>query len=458
MQAIALLPLVAGMIWLAMRSYREAFLDIYLFSLLLLPAWCRYAIPGLPDPTFCEAAVLPVAGAFLLRHRRGWPFSIMDLLVCSMSGLICWSEYTNAGFADAQNLMFDMLASGVFPYMLGKGILDSQPARIRFMRRYVGYLAVVVVFFFYEFRFWFNPYRKMFDPFFPGQGWITTERFGLARCAGPFSHALLAGAIFLIGLFLQLWLHRNGSWEPFFKRLRHPMFTKARVMTGFVSVGLLMTLARGPQLGACMAAVFVWIGAGKKPKMRLLTAAAALVVIGVPMAVEAYSYASVGRAHALTDSQETAAYRKELLDHYMDVALQHAALGWGRNGWPKDPGMPSIDNYYLLLALMHGVIVAGLFIVILVSLVVRLIRDGMRNQRARGAAPSLSFTLAGIFAGLLFTWFTVYLGESAMPIFFLLIGFTERYLNSGGDRQLAVATPADKITAAPAPRFAVVLA
>ncbi len=458
MQAVALLPLIAGLIWLAMRSYREAFLDIYLFSLLLLPAWCRYAIPGLPDPTFCEAAILPVAGAFLLKHRGGWPFSMMDLLVFSMTGLICYSEYTNAGFNDAQNLMFDMLASGVFPYILGKGIVNSQEARVRFMRRYVGYLAVVVGFFFYEFRFWFNPYRKMFDPFFPGQGWITTERFGLARCAGPFSHALLAGAIFLIGLFLQLWLHRAGSWEPYFKRLRHPMLTKARVMTAILSLGLLMTLARGPQIGACLAGVFLWIGAGKRPKTRLLTAFAALVLVGVPIAIQGYNYASVGRAHALTDSQETAAYRKELIDHYMDVALQHAALGWGRNGWPKDAGMPSIDNYYLLLSLMHGVIVTALFIAILLAITIRLVRDGIRRQRARGAMPSLSFTLAGVFAGLLFTWFTVYLGESAMPIFFLLVGVAERYLNDGGDGQLALAGDVIKIEAAPAPRFPVVLA
>ena len=457
MQAIALLPLIAGVIWIAMRSHREAFLDIYLFSLLLLPAWCRVIIPGLPDPTFCEAAVLPVALAFLLKRWRQWPFSAMDALVFSMIGLICWSEYQNAGYAEAQNLMFDMLASGLLPYVLGKGILDTPEIRVRFMRRFVGYLSVVVVFFLYEFRFRFNPYRRMFDPFFPGQGWITTERFGFARAAGPYSHALLAGAILMIGLLLQVWLHRSGGWEPFFRRLRYPLLGKARLLTAAVSLGLLLTLARGPQLGACIAAVFVWIGAGKQPRQRLLVACAVLLVVGLPLAVQTYSYASVGRANAVTASQETAAYRKELLDHYVSVAMQHAMLGWGRNGWPKDPGMPSIDNYYLLLALMHGVVVSALFLTILIVLTVRLTRDGLRRQRARGRIPSLSFCLAGVFAGLLFAWFTVFLGETAMPIFFLITGFAERYLISGGDSTLAPASASEQAAPA-APRFAVVLA
>ena len=406
--------------------------------------------------------MLPVAGAFVLRglKLRGpkkWPFSPMDGLVGGLILLICFSEYQNSGYNEAQNLMFDMFSAGFFPYMLGKGILDSPEMRVKFLRRFTGYLAIVVFFFFYEFRFWYNPYRVIFDPFFPGQGWITTERFGLARCAGPYSHALLAGAIFMIGAHFQVWLHRSDSWEPYFQRLRSKQFSKARIMSFFVGLGLLLTLARGPQIGAVIAFGFVWIGMGKQPAKRLLIAAVLVVVIGVPLVIQGISYASVGRANAADASQETAAYRKELLDHYVDVALQHALLGWGRNGWPKDAGMPSIDNYYLLLALMHGVLASGLFILILVLMMVRSLRDGLRKRRALGKLPSLSFTLAGIFAGLLFAWFTVFLGETAMPIVFLLIGFAERYLNDGGDGTLIAAEPAAKTAELKPQRFEVVL-
>lgn len=458
MQAVAILPLIAGLIWLVARNHREALLDVYLFSLLLLPAWCRWSIPGLPDPTLYEAAVLPVAGAFVLRGLKKWRISLMDFIVTSLILLICWSEYRNAGYNEAQNLMFDMLAAGLFPYMLGKGILDSPGMRVRFLRRFTGYLAILVGFFLYEFRFRYNPYRVMFDPFFPGQGWITTERFGLARCAGPFSHALLAGAIFMIGFHFQVWLHRSGSWEPYFRKLKYPQLSKARLISAVVGLGLLLTLARGPQIGAVIAAGFVWIGAGRQPKKRLLIALVLLVVVGVPLAIQAVSYASVGRANAADASQETAAYRKELLDHYVDVALQHAMFGWGRNGWPKDPGMPSIDNYYLLLALMHGVIASGIFAIILLSLMVRCLWDGLRRRRARGGPPSMSFTLAGIFAGLLFAWFTVFMGETAMPIVFLLIGFAERYLNDGGDATLIPETTGQRMAEPKGQRFAVVLA
>jgi hypothetical protein len=457
MSSLALLPGLLAVVWIARRSPRQAYLDIYLFALFLLPGWCRFIAPGTPDPTFQEAAILPIAASAALPLLRRWKASLIDLLVFAFAAQVGYSEYVNAGYKEAQNLLFDMIAAGVLPYLLARGFTVSAADRVRFVKRVVVYLAILTVFFTFEFRFGLNPFRLVFDRFFPGQGdgWVTTFRYGLARTAGPFGHAILAGVVFLIGLHLQRWLENSGHWERRFANVHLPGLTKARSLTIVLFLGIAMTMVRGPQIGAVLAAAVCAIGSGPNPRKRARWVLLAILIVGIPAAIAGYQYASVGRAAAADASQESAAYRKELMDKYVDIAKEHSLLGWGRNGWPKVPGMPSIDNYYLLLSLMHGVTATALLALLIVTLITRLLRNGMRTGQLQPAGSSLSFRLAGIYAGLAFAILTVYLGDSVIPIFFTLTGFTESYLQSGGDRTLL--SPAPPAPAA-ARRFATVFA
>jgi hypothetical protein len=340
-------------------------------------------------------------------------------------------------------------------------MIEPLHLRVKFVRRIVVLLSFVTAAFAYEFRFWVDPYRYFTDVFFPGTAWITTVRYGCARAAGPYAHCILAGAVFLIGFRLQVWLEKNGYWEKYFKKFRPFGMTKARIYTVVLLLGLGMTLARGPQIGAVLASLIAFVGSGRNPWRRAMVLLAGALTIGLPMAIQAYQYAAVGRDKAKSVSQESAAYRKELIDKYVAIAGEHAALGWGRLGWPKVSGMPSIDNYYLLLALMHGIVAMSLFIAILACTMVRLLRNGFANSPQKPFGSSLSFTLAGIFLGLLFTFFTVYLGESALPILFLTVGFAEGYLVAGGDGAPRVSIDGEQIGLVHAParrRFEVVMA
>jgi hypothetical protein len=200
------------------------------------------------------------------------------------------------------------------------------------------------------------------------------------------------------------------------------------------------------------------IGAGPNPRRRAGWVALAILAVGIPAGMVGYSYASVGRAAATTTSQESAAYRKELLDKYVDIAIERSALGWGRNGWPKVAGMPSIDNYYLLLSLMHGVPATALLLLLVGVTMARLLRDGMKAGMLTPRGSSLSFRLAGIYAGFAFSVLTVYMGDNVIPIFFTVLGLADSYLCAGGDMALkthGAPTPASLPKAA---RFAVVLA
>ena len=431
---IVLLGTIAAIVTIVRKNHREAFVTVYLVSLLCLPGWARAALP-MGHPNFHEAAMIPIALVFFFTGMKGYRFSPMDVCVLLLPTIMAVSEYNAMGWADARNLIFDMIFAGICPYFLAKSAVFPGGLRDRFLRNFVLCVCFVIATCIYESRFGFNLYRKVFDPFFPGQGegWVTTFRYGLARAAGAYGHSILAGVIFMFALRLQCWLSASGRWG---QSKIFGAVPKGRFLTGWSFLGLALSLVRGPQIGCLIAWGVSLIARGRNPKFRAQIAVMAVLLVGVPTAISAYRYASVGRENAKDSNQETAAYRKELLDKYTDIALEHAWLGWGLTKWPKLASMPSIDNYFLLLALMHGVVASGLLAGTIVIFSIRLYRDGMRAAPMRPGGSSLSFCLFGLFLGHAFAIATVYMGEQVFPVFMIICGLAEGHLLNGGDAAL----------------------
>ena len=290
-------------------------------------------------------------------------------------------------------------------------------------------LFIVSIISVYEFRMGITPWIVL-RRFYPTQGleWTTSFRYGFARIGGPFAHAILAGLIFAVGFRLQRWLEWSGQWEPRFSKLKWLPISKARLITTVLVGGIIMTMVRGPWLGGLVGACLTAVGRTRHRQRALLGIASVIIIVGIPAASSFYAYASVGRAHAKTASQETAAYRMELIDKYVDKALQRPFWGYGRNTWPKNPTAPSIDNYYLLLWLMHGLIAVSLLLTIMITSTFRLIRFEMKSPVREPLGSSLGFTLAGIFVVYAVTIATVYMGLQAIPVFALITGWSEGYL------------------------------
>ena len=193
-------------------------------------------VAGLPETSFTQAAILPISAVLLLRGIR-WRWSLADFLIFGFAFWLGFSEYMNAGYKEAQNLMFDMVTSVLLPYVCAKALVEPLGLRVAFARRLVWLMFWVSVISVYEFRMGATLFRLPLDPLFPGQGagWVTTFRWGYARIAGPYSHAILAGIILLAGWRIARWLEWSGPWESqlsFWKRL--PV-TKGRL----ISLGLL---------------------------------------------------------------------------------------------------------------------------------------------------------------------------------------------------------------------------
>ena len=112
-------------------------------------------------------------------------------------------------------------------------------------------------------------------------------------------------------------------------------------------------------VGAGVAAL-VSLGRARQRRKAIAFVLIAATLAAVPAYYGFKSYLLVSREEAVSESQATAAYRRELLDTYVSVVEQRPTWGYGRD-FPRDGSMNSIDNYYLLLALTHGVYALAAF-------------------------------------------------------------------------------------------------
>ena len=447
MAILALIPALFVFYFALVRSPQFAFFNVYLPALLLIPDYYRWIAPGLPDPTANQAAAVALFIVFLVRGAPGYRFTPFDLVVYGFAVAISCSEYRASGYSDAQNLMFTMLSSVVLPYVLAKSLVEPG-GRVAFAKKIVVCLFIVAIICLYESRFGMNPWQLLLERFFPGQGagWIVTFRWGLARTAGPYGHAILAGVIMVVGFRLQRWLQWSGAWErprhPWFKWLPWPKLTEAQIYTLGMVGGVLLTLVKGPWLAGIVAAVVVFIGRMRNRWIGVGILLVFIFGICLPGFIGFVQWAGVGRENAKSDNQETAAYRLELIGNYIDFAKEKVWLGWGLIAWPKVPGQESIDNYYLLLFLMHGLITLTLFLTILLGMTIRLIIHAMRQPNPQPLGSSLAFTLAGIYVCYLISVATVYMGNQTVVLLFLITGWAEAYLHAGQEQTMAGSAPA----------------
>ncbi len=459
MAILALIPglLAAYFAWL--RSPQYAFISVYIPALILMPDYYRWIVPGLPDPTANQAAALAIFIIFLIRGAPGYWFSFYDLVVVGFAATIAISEYRATNYSDAQNLMFSTLTGMVIPYVLAKSLVEPLSLRVEFAKRIVICLVIVAFICLYESRFSVNPWQKWLGPFFSGQGlgWIITFRWGLARTAGPYGHAILAGLMMVAGYRIQRWLDWSGAWtqprHPLLKWLPWPPISEARFYTLAMLGGVILTMVKGPWLAAIVAAVVVSIGRMRDRRIGVGILLVFLLGICLPGFIGFLQWAGVGRENALTENQETAAYRLELITNYLDIAKEQLYFGWGSNTWPKVPGQESIDNYYLLLFLMHGLIALVLYLIILIGMTIRLIFHAMRQPNPLPLGSSLAFSLAGVYVCYIISVATVYMGNQTIALLFLVTGWAEGYMRVGQEQAVPGTGPAQPAQPPPLFRF-----
>ena len=439
MNLIILLPALACCVALARGSAQKALINVYLPAVLLLPQYFYLRYPHLPPLTFADAAMLPLGAAMVWTQMRRWRWSWMDLWVLLFAASAALSEGLNTLAANGGLQLFAELMTVVLPYMAGKLLIEQdvrqegfegQPGRKMLVRRMVMLLAIVGCVSGYDFAAGSNSWQIAFRPFFPADQWADVAnnwpmqmRWGFGRIAGPYAHAILAGMIFLMGLFYCLWLRRfTPSWGS--RRLVEgmPVTGRGLVLTA-IAAGLLMTQSRGPWVGVGLALLFALLA-------RLLPWGKAAVVFALLVTVLAAGAYNYGKQYtekelsqASDEEQRDAIYRRDLLRNYTPVIMERKAFGWGISAHPEVNGQISIDNEYLMLALTQGFTGLGLFLAVVAGTAARLFR--LVGWPLWPEDRGLVFAHLAILIGLMITLLTVFLGEQTLILFFLIAGWVQ---------------------------------
>ena len=273
---------------------------------------------------------------------------------------------------EAQNVALVSICDVVLPYAVAKQALADENLYAEAAKRIVVCLTVIAVVSVYEFRMQRNPFDIVLMPFFPGQfSAIYQNRFGFLRPAGPYGHAISAAIVFTIGYRMSRWL----TWARQ-RTTKRPFFTTSstRFCQVWLVSGALMTLSRGPWMGAAVAGIAVWLGRARNRKRAIVVFTLVILLVGIPAFQAAKSYVWIERSQAESNSmEETAAYRHELIEQYVAIVEERPVWGWGKLGWPVIGQLRSDDNQYLLLALSYGEYALAVFVVMLLWVMIRLV-------------------------------------------------------------------------------------
>jgi hypothetical protein len=435
MNLIILIPAVVCWVVLARGTAQKALVNVYLPVVLLLPHYFSLRFPHLPPLTFADAAILPLGVAMLMTEMHRWRWGWMDLWVVLFAFSAAISEGMNTVVANGGLQLFTEITTILLPYMAGKLLIEQekigdQPVRKLLVERMVVLLAIVAGISVYDFVTGLSSWQIVFRPFFPQEQlaevanqWPMQVRWGFGRIAGPFAHAILAGMIFLMGLIYCMWLRRFvPAWGS--RRLVEglPVTGRGLALTAIVA-GLLMTQSRGPWVGVGLALLFALL-------VRVLSWGKATMVFAVLVAVlsvVAYNYGSKYTEKDITqasdEEQRDAIYRRDLLKNYMPLVMEHKAFGWGISNYPAVNGQKSIDNHFLMLAVTQGFTGLMAFLAVVADTVWRLLK--LTGQPMRPEDRGLVFAQLAIMTGLLTTIITVFLGEQALILFFLMVGWVQ---------------------------------
>jgi len=437
--ALIALPALIALVTIWVSSVEAAVLWVYLPVLLLLP---NYFYFGTPLLNFAQYAIIPIGLAICWKAFVGkWKWSILDAFVGAFIVWVFLVDFHAIGFVDILKRIASPATLVLFPYMIGKGLIEQSGVRVVFIRRFVFCLFVDCLISTYEVRMGVNPARAFLIQFFPTNSWPGQLREGFVRAAGPFGHAILMATVIGIAIILHRYITYLRLWEPRFRFLPNLPVSKERLILIALVVGIVLTQSRGPWIATIVGLVLAFCGTSPRYKRVFKKAMVVLLIGGFCTYLVGKAYLAPPSGVAVSEEQRSAAYRTLLIGRYQDIALRESFWGWGTNTWPKLPGMQSIDNAYLLMTIMYGftgLILYGLMLCVGFG---RLLRRALSPIEMPAHERALLFVLFGIGVSVALSTATVFLGEQLYPLLFLFLGWGEACLAHDSSYAPAVEEP-----------------
>ena len=348
MDKLILLAPIISIVLLWVRGFSFTFIYWWIPIMLFIPVYLEVDGPGIPPLTFYLFGFLP----FVFRKEiyvsawkdRHW----LDFFPYVFILTIVIAEFTTTGFKSARQLLF--LNSLIFlgPYLSMKYIILHKKGEVAVARVFVFVLAIIATYNFYTFRFGFNHFLwfRDFWPDYTPNLRVVIPRWGFFRAQGPFVHPISAGIIFGFGLPMTFWLTKYNKIRPKLNGI---------FIICLVTCGLLMTMSRGPFLGAFVSISLYLIGQSRHRVKIFVTIGVLMLFFSVPLSFKVAEYLSLERIEATSSEHETILYRKDLIKNYIRVIKESPWVGYGFLNIPYVGDQKSIDNAYILYSLSWGI-------------------------------------------------------------------------------------------------------
>ena len=268
MAYIVFVAMVSAIYAINRYDVQRAFVNVWIPFLMLLPTAWYVNIPGLPDPNFSQAAVIPIIFVLVTRQLHTLELGKIEFLIFIYFTFRFAVDWQSRGYWDAQNYAFDLLTTMVAPYMMGRYIINSRQMDIATAKMLVLMFLVQAPGFIYELRMWQPPVYRVFGFLFPFDASGLSVRYGLARITGPFTHPILACVIFIALYRLHKWLDWMGVWKQPQTGLygvflgwsrRFPLSFSMHITIIFI-VMIILTFSRGPWIGGMAGAALTAVG------------------------------------------------------------------------------------------------------------------------------------------------------------------------------------------------------
>lgn len=383
-----------------------------------------------PFRVFLLLTAIPFAVA--LMSGRAGRFTLSDAL---MFGFGFWVLFTYVYHHGMERLPYGTVAmlELLGGYMAGRLLVRSVADYRRFIRYFLVAFVVMLPFALYEMNTGRMPISELLGKFVSVQekleGYV---RFDLSRVQVVFPHAIL------YGLFCSLAF--SGIFYMYLKNLSSmiPRLLLCAVMA-------LSSLSSGPWLSiAVQSILIIWdkITGGKW---------VLLIIISICMHIFIESFSNRGTIliiiETFTLNPMTGWWRIHIWNYGTENVLNNPVFGIGLNDWVRPEWLaPTVDNFWLVIAMRHGLPGIGLLGLAIVIHVLRVVR-------AKGLGEELSLVRTAYMVslvGLFFTLATVHVWSSVAMLVMFCVGMGG-FLYDSGERPAPEGETAPDTGAAPSP-------
>jgi O-Antigen ligase len=406
------------------RSVESAMLDVFLPVLLLVPAVYWFRMPHLPAFPCVDAVLVPLAIAALITRSHNWRFKRADLWVVCFVLASGYTDYINIGLSGALLNFPNLACDTFFAYFVGKLLIEEGGFREQFAQRITVLLAATGFISIIEFVGKVDIYTQVARLVFFSHPYQAEQmRSGFLRVKGPFAGAEQAGIVFMMGFFIALWFWYANKARPNLRERKYFGLKRSTLLVCGISLGLYMTLSRGPWLGALAGFSIARIGLVKNRRIAIVLALVLAAVGGVYSQVKTNQYSELVLNDKTTETEMSAHYRTQLYTVYEPVAERGGLFGWSGSTYPRDRVYDSIDNEYLFLWVANGKVGITLFILIMAEAALAIVWAVRRSRHP--VDTCFYYCLGGSLAGLMLVLSTVYLYAQGYVLFFLFIGWSQ---------------------------------